>query len=496
MATSYSGRNLGPSSRLTSSLLSHASHIVSYAQSRISVVDDYVSGMQTAVLSLIAPTITPEFPTGASAPAVQIPPVPEFSEPVWIAPGFPSALIATLDVGDLEVEPFDIDPPTLTYGTAPAPFSAPLPDAPGINLVFDDPTLTVTLPAAPDLLSINVLPFDGLNLPTLDADVPVLTAVEPSIREYVPGAQYTSALLSALQSTLEERISAGGTGINQDVENAIWNRGREREAIAQRDAILKLEQMEGLGYAMPPGIYLDARLRIITESDYAERGLSREVMIKSAELELDNVKHALTTATQLEGQLLDYNNAVEQRMFDASRYVTEAGVSIYNAKVQAFGQMVDIYRAKVGAYEALVRAEVSRVDAYRATVAAEEAKANVNRALVDQYRVQVDAALSNIRIYEAEIAGIQAKAEIEKTKIMVFGEQVRGYTAQVNAYTAGVEGFRATVQAETSKQQAYQSQVDAFRARVEANAKQIDSRIAAYTGLITAKSAEIGRAHV
>lgn len=476
--------------RLTNSLLGTANGLIVYARQRMSAVDQFVSELSTSVLNLQAPSITPVFTPGASAPAISIPDAPAFSTPVWYAPGFPIAFTDVISTGDLEVEPFDIDPPVINYGTAPALFEGVVPDAPGVNLEFADPTLTVNLPAPPSLLSLSVEKFSGLNLPTFDAADPVLTAVEPSIREYVPGAQYTSALLSGLQATLLDRITTGGTGLSQEVENAIWDRGREREARSQDDAVRALEQMESLGYALPPGMYLEARVRILTESDYANRGLSREVMIKSAELQLDNVKHALTTATQLEGTLIDYTNKVEQRVFDATRYATEAGISIYNAKVQAYQAMVETYRAKVQAYQALVQAEVSRVEAYRAQIAAEQIKAQINSTLVEQYKVQADIALSNIEIYKAEIAGIQAKAQIEQTKVAVYGEQVRGFTARVNAYTAGVEAYRATIQGEAIKQEAYKTQVEGFSARVNASVAQINARIETYKARITAKEAE------
>lgn len=475
---------------LDNTLLSRANGVVAFAQERTTYVDAFIANMQSAVLTLVAPTITPEFPTGGALPATSIPEPPTFETPVWVSPDIPTAFTEVLDIDDLQIEPFDIEAPLITYGTAPTPFTGSLPDAPGINLAFDDPTLSVTLPAAPDLLTLNVRPFSGIDIPTFDAAAPTLDIVAPSIREYTPGAQYTSELLTTLQSTLVDRIQNGGTGLG-DAELAIWERGREREARAGADAVRKLDQMESLGYALPPGIYLDARLKIITETDYAERGHSREVMIESARLQLENVKNALSVATQLEGQLIDYTNAVEQRLFESTRYATEAGVTIYNARVQAFAASVDAFRARVAVYEAQVRAETQKVEAYRAEIAAEEAKARVNQSLVEQYRAQIDAALSSIRIYEAQIAGIQAKVDIEKTRVMIFGEQVRGYTAQVNAYTAGVEAFRASMQAEQTKQQVYQSQVEAFTARVNASARQIDARVSAYRGRIEAKTAEI-----
>lgn len=479
----------GPTNTLTSTLLGNASSIVAYAHGRVHVVDSFIGQLSNAVLSLQAPIITPEFPTGGVLPAIAVPEPPEFEAPVWVAPAMPSAFAEVLNLGDLEVEAFDIDPPEVLFGTAPAPFVGVMPDAPGINIDFEDPDLVVELPAPPALLALSVSSFAGINMPTFDEAAPTLEIVEPSIREYVPGAEYTSALLTALEQSLLERIQNGGTGIG-DAELPIWERGREREARAAADALAKLDQMEALGYAFPPGIYLDARIKIITETDYAERGHSREVMIKSAEMQLENVKHALTTAVQVEGQLLDHTNAVEQRLFESSRYATEAGIAIHNAKVQAFTALVEVYRSKVGVYEALVRAETQKVEAYKAQIGAEEAKARVNQALVDQYRAQIEAALSNVKVFEARIAGIQAKADIEKTKVMIFGEQVKGYATQVNAYTAGVEAFRAGLLTEQTKQQVYQAQVDAFNARVNASVRQIEARISAYKGRIDAKTAE------
>jgi len=460
------------------------------AATEIARVADYTLQLAGIVAGMAPAVITPTFST-VDAPAVSIVATPDFQQIVWESPAAPTAFTDTLTITDLMPAPFDDSPPTLTFGSAPAAFSELAPDAPAINLSYVDPTLSISLPATPNLLSISVTPFDGVTMPTFTATDPVLALTAPSVREYVPGSQYTSALLTSVAATLQDRIENGGTGLNSDVENAIWDRGREREYRAQRDAIADLERMESLGYALPPGTYLDARIKITTETDYALRGHSREVMIKQAELEQSNVLAALQTAQQLEGQMLNYTNSVEQRLFDATKYATEAGISIYNAQVQAYASLVDVYKTKVQIYTAQIQAEMSRVEAYKAQIEAEKVKADVNTALVSQYKAMAEVSLSNIEIYKAQIAGIQTKAEIEKTKIEIYGEQVKAYGAKINAYTAGVEGFRATLQAEQTKQQVYQSQVEAYSAKVTAAAKQVDSRIAAFRGQIDAKNIEL-----
>lgn len=460
------------------------------ALQEVAATNNYLVALANATVGLNPPVITPVFPTTPSAPPLLSANPPTMQEVVWELPTIPAPFTGSLDVGNYLPEPFDQDPPTLAYGTAPADFTEALPDAPGVNLTFETPNLSVTLPAPPSLLSLNTYTFGGITMPTIDSNIPTLNVAAPTVVQYVPGSMYTSSLLQNASSILQDYIVNGGTGLPPDVEEALWNRGRDREYRAMGDAIAELERMEALGYAFPPGVYISARTKIATEMGYTATTLSREVAIENAKLEQENIKWAMQTAVQLEGQLIQYNNQVEQRLFEATKYATEAGIQIYNAQVQAYAAYLDAYKTKVAIYEAQIRGELAKVEAYKAQVDAENAKAQINTALVAQYKTQVDAALANVEIFKAEIQAIQLKAEIEKMKIEIFGEQVKAYGSKVNAYTAGVEGFRAKVQAEASKQDAFRSQVQAYSAEVEAGTKTIMAKIEEYKARIDAKNAE------
>lgn len=465
--------------------------IVAYAQSRAGAADNYILQLGQLTASLTPPTITPITTTIPSAPAPITTPLPDMQDIVWIAPGMPTSFSGTLSVDALMPEPFDDDPPALIIPAAPAENFGNVPDAPGVELTFDYPTLDFSLPAAPSLLSISVSRFNGLDLPTAPDDtVPELTLVAPSIREYTPGAGYTSSLLTALKATLEDRIVNGGTGLAPDVEQAIWDRGREREVRQFQDQLDELERLAGMGFALPTGIYLDARLKLQTEAAAQIVGHSREVMIKQAELEQQNVQRALELAINLEGKLMDYTNAVEQRIFESCRYATEAGISVYNARVQAYTAYLDAYKTKIEIYKARIQGELAKVDAYKTEIEAERAKAEVNSALVEQYKAQIQAALANVDVYKAQVDIIRTKAEIEKTKVEVFGEQIKAYSTKVNAYTANVEAFRARIQAEVSKQEAYKSRVSVYSAQVDAAAKVVDAKVAEFKGNLEAKQIE------
>lgn len=450
----------------------------------------YIAALGNVAQAMELPEITAGVVDTPESPVFLSTTPPTLNTITWTLPGFPQAFTGDLDISNLMPEPFDGDAPQLVFPTAPVPGFGDVPDAPGINVPSGDPQLNISLPAAPSLLSLNVGTFDGIQMPAIDLDVPEFTVVAPSIQQYTPGSGYTSSLLTSLKDHLLGSITNGGTGLNPDVEGAIWDRGREREYKQAADALADLERMEVMGFSMPPGVYMDGRLKVQMELSKNIAGHSREVMIKQAELELANVQQALQTASVVEAKSQDINNLIEQRSFDAARYATEAAIAIYNAKVQAYQSYVETYRTKAAIYESQVRAELGRVEAYRTEIAAEQAKAQINQSRVEQFRIMTDAALSAVEVYKAEIAGIQAKADIERLKIQIFGEQVRAHGNEVNAYTAQVEGFRAAVGAEASKQEAYRSAVSAYGAHVEASGKAIDARIAEYTAKLRTKEME------
>lgn len=464
--------------------------ITEYALDRTESADSYIAALAAASAGLTPPAITPVFPTGGTAPTPITVATPTFNTITFTSPVAPSAFVGELEIEDIMPEPFEEAAPVLSFGAAPT-FAETAPDAPSVNFTFEDPELDLTLPSVPSLLSLNIATFNGMDLPAaIDSTIPELTVTAPSQIGYTPSAAYTSALLTEVQSSLLDRIQNGGTGLNAAAENAIWERGRERENRQKADALLALDQMESLGYALPPGAYADARIKIETEMGHAVAGHSREVMIKQAELELENVKQALALSQTLESTLIQNANAAEQRLFEAARYATQAGIEIYNARVKAYASYLDAFKTRVQIYEAQIRGEMAKVEAYKAEVEAENAKAQVNTALVQQYKAQVEAAMSGVEVYKARIQGIQTKASIEKLKTEIFGEQVKAYGAKVNAYSAGVEGFRALVNAEASKQEAYKARVQAYTATVEAQVKQIEARIQAFRGQIEAKNAQ------
>lgn len=455
-----------------------------------SAAGSYASTLQSLAASLTAPTITPVFPKGTDAPPISVPGKPAILGFSWNVPGLPAAFNRSLNIDGYLPDTFDEQPPILKFGNAPANFTGTPDVAPGIDTNFEFPAdPEIAFPPAPRLLTVQTYTFDGVTIPEFAGDIHELQIADPVVYPYVAGEGYSSTLLTKILDVLDQRLN-GGTGLPPEVEYAIWDRGREREARQFADSKADLERMESLGYAFPPGVWLDANIKLQNEYAAQSYGFSREVMIKQAELEQANIRQALEQTTVLESKLIDQYNQVEQRVLEGAKYMTQAGVETYNAKVRAYQAYVEAYRTKAAIYEAQIRGILAKVEAYKAEVQAEEIKAQINTALVQQYKAQIDAQMALVEIYKAELSAIQTKASIEKLKIDIYGEQIKAFVGTVNAYTAQVEGYKAGIGAETAKMEAFKSQVDAYSAQVGAQVKVIDAKIAEYKGWIEAKQSE------
>lgn len=472
--------------------LGSPSGFIAQAQAQVAAVGQFAQALAAlgAGLAGTGPQVPIPSGEGNAPPALQ----PQGTGGSASIPGVtyqgPGGFSRQVEIPEFPV--FNGEAPAIRELTPPVFEAGVIPELPPVSIPSSVGTVDVVLPPVPPLLSLTFASFDGVTLPPAPTDaVPDLLLVEPAPLDYTPGTQYTSALLTQLRTVLESRITNGGTGLPPDVEQAIWDRAREREIKALEDGVLALEAMEASGMAFPPGVYLDARIKLETEFGKTTIGLSRDIAIEQAKLELTNVQEALRVAVQLEGQYLQYISQWERLAFDAARTTVESAVQIYAAKVDAYKALVDAYRTKIAIYEASVRAELAKVEVYRARIAAEQAKADVNTALVAQYKVQVDAALSAVEVFKARVVGIQAQAALEQTKVQAYAEQIRAYTARANAYTAEVEGYRAATQTEIAKQDAYRTKVEAFRALVEATGRVADARIAEFNGYVNAYEAEV-----
>lgn len=430
--------------------------------------------------SLVEPTL-PSLPGAPTLPTISFaapaePGAFEIAEPTLVIDSFE------------EVAPTTTFPvaPTLSYGTVPAiPSVATItvPDAP-----------VITLPATPTYLALNIPTFAGVDLHpewmTKFDNIPVLNLVAPTPYSYALGAKYASTLLTTLQSVLLTRL-AGGTGLAPAIEQALWDRARSRETqigLANEAEIMR--NSEAFGFKLPTGT-LAVQLREAQQGYYDKLStLSRDISIKQADLEQENLKQTIAAGMDLESKLIDYAYKLENLAFENAKAYAQNAIDAYNAAVKEYEALLGVYQVYSTSYKTIIEAELAKVEVYKTQMAAEQAKADVNKTLVEQYKATIEASMSQVEIYRAQIGGAQALVQIEQTKIGAAGEQIKAYVAQINAETSKLEAYKAGVDAEVSKVEVYKTKASVFGVTVNAQADVARLELGRYQALAQIKSME------
>lgn len=438
------------------------------------------------------PTISATW-TSLAEPLMEYPDPPPTLPPIeFAAPTEPAAFAITEPT--ITIDSFAEIAPTTTFPSAPTASFGAVPTVPSAADVALPTMGALSFPSVPTYLALDIPTFGGVDLHeawlTKFDTIPTLTLVAPTPYSYAPGAEYASALLTGLKAVLTARLT-GGTGLAPAVEQALWDRARSRETqigLANEAEIMR--NSEAMGFMLPTGV-LAAQLREAQQAYYDKlSGLSRDISIKQAELEQENLKQTIAAGMDLEGKLIDYSFKLEQLAFESAKTAAENAIQSYNAQVEQYKALLSVYQVYADAYKTIISAELAKVEAYKAQMQAELSKAEVNKALVEQYKATIEAQMSYVEIYKAEIGGAQALVQLEQLKIAAAGEQIKAYVAKVNGFTAEVEGYKAGVDAEVSKLEVYKTKAGVFASTVSAQADVARLELGRYQALAQVKSME------
>ena len=481
-----------------------------YANEAFESAMDFLDELQQAAGSVDIPTVSITWDPLPDIPSMKIATAPD---PVVIEPVFPNAPadfvpgpIAPPSVDEPPV--FNVPDPTVNFPNKPSPDDpGDVPEAPATDINFtypDEPV--ITLPDAPVLEDILLPTAPTLSYPDFTATMPQDTLGEPTFNFQFQEEEYDSELLAAIQAELIDRIVNGGTGLPVNVEQAIWDRGRDRE-----DQLL-IKAVEGVrdefakrGHTLPPGEEYNKIADVHLETVSKLASFNREVTIKQAELEQANIQHAITETIKLESNLIDNWNDIMQRKFAVAQYTQEASLNVFNARVALYNTRIQAYNIQATVFNILVSAEIAKIEAYKAELEGQRLITEINRTNVQIYSEQVAALQTQINLYTAQLEGVKTKLDAEKTKIDIYLGEMQGYTAKIAAISEEYKAYKIEVDAETSKVDLYSARVGAYSERIKAYAAEVDAvksisdiqvaqeriRLDSYLGKLQAFSEEI-----
>ena len=446
--------------------------------------------------TLTAPVLSPvnlDLPTEPDT-------APEFLPISPIDPGQVPTLTATSPTLTLPTLPsqaaeFTVTPPSITtdftFPDLPAELVNPVILAPTLPDRTEPTAATVALPSFEA-----VAPTGDLTAPTDLAGqmVAAYNDIHPAMVATLSAHQdawlsrhnpqfFTQ--LARIEDQLETYL-AGGTGLSAAVEDAIYERAKDKDiAEARRVTRAAYANAAARGFTIPDGAAFsqDARARQAAADNLARS--ANEIAIKQAEMEQANLQFAVTTSTGLRQAMLSaslsyHSNliGINGQALDYAKTVVGYVVEVYNLTVRAFGAKLEAYRAEAAVYDTRLRAALADLERYRVEIDALQALTNVDRAKVDVYRAQLGALETRAQIYRTQVQTIVEQASLEKMKIDLFRTRVDAYVATVQGKRAEYDGYNAAINGQEALVRIYGTQVDAWKAEIDGFRANIDAQAA------------------
>lgn len=443
-----------------------------------------------------------------------------------------------------EFEPVVMDPTTPVNPMGPTTPISPI--VPGSAPVFTDVPLSpneptkpsalrefmgrapvintsVVLPAAPALIPVTAPDVTArteprapqVMLPSFSATMPGDNVVAPTdlagsfsaaYREAAPSTitminGYVDAQLIKINPRYHEQMGAiesqldkylkGGTGLSTKVEDAIYNRARERNEVeAARARNAAWSEAASRGFTLPTGALVSSVARARQEGANNNAKSATDIAVAQAEMEQKNLQFAVTTSTGLRtsviNAMLSYMQnatALNGQAIEYSKTVLSSIIEMYNTSVKMYSAKLDAYKAEAAVYETRLKSAMAGVELYRVEVAALQAMTQVDHAKVEVYQARIAARGAEINVYKTQVEAVVAAASLEKLKLELFQSTVQAYGAEVQAKTAEWNGYSAAWQGEVAKSNDFRAKAEAFRAKVDGYKANIEGQAKVAEGI-------------
>lgn len=422
-------------------------------------------------------------PTGANLSDIDttgLPSKPNVSYSVESAPSKPELnTVAPPSIG--AAPSFNANFPTIELPNTPSPFTE---TAPSKTVEYQAPDMpdapVLEIPTAPTLRTLRLPDAPSVNLPTFDKDAPTENLSAPNSVITFDEEMYSSSMTTKVQDKLLYDLENGTGGLPTFVEQALWDRDRDRQqSLTETEKLVAITEFASRGFSLPAGS-LDSRLQQITRDGHAKLSeSSRERAIEQAKRAYEHLQFVLKTAVEQESQLMSYANSVAQRAFEVQRAAFDMTVSVFNAKVNLYNARTQAYQIEASVFKERVAAELTKIELFRAQLEGQKLIGELNLQDLGAYKTAIASIEAIAQVYKTEVEAQTAKADVQKIGLQAYGLEIEAYKSKAQAKAIEFDSFSNAVNAELAKVRLFEGEVNAF-----------NSQVNAYSSLVNAESAK------
>ncbi|MBF0487802.1 MAG: hypothetical protein HQK98_06545 [Nitrospirae bacterium] len=364
----------------------------------------------------------------------------------------------------ITVSDFTDTVPALNYPTAPTLTTPDVPTKPILNAVTVPDKPSLTMPKAPDIAGLSFPDNPGFEFEGFTASAPTDNVGEPTNLFYYNEAEFQSLLQNPVITALINDI-AGGLVPDEALD---YNLAISRIDNETQKALAETRRtFTQSGFSMPTGAMIAAMQASLLNSNNQKITAVSDHALKISGLKIDNRKAALDKSIQYEDILRKFFGSLWERTLNAAKYLNDAGIAVYNARIEHFKQKLAAYTTDLQVYSEKIKALSVKAEIYKAEISVVQVQSEVQKTQVAVYQAQLSAVESQIKIYQTTMEAAKIGVEINAEIVKSFGIEVEAYKSVISANQLQIEEYKAATSAENLKLEPYKAGVEGYKAGIE-----------------------------
>ncbi len=384
---------------------------------------------------------------------------------------YTSTLPAVWLVGALD--PFTETVPDSLDPTAPTAGSFTPPSGHDVAEVAIPTWEDKDLPTAITLLEVSIDAPPVMEIDVVDLTVPELDIVLPTNPFTYVEETYSSDLLTSIEALLSSDVEYGGYGINPDDEQRLYDRAEERESKLAAVAINQARKgIAARGFPVPPGSLYATEHVILSQNIVSLSQLSREILLKRADLYVTARQFAIQQGLDLEKALITYTSAKQERALKAIQTAAELVIQFHNAAVQLFELKTVLTKLELAIHQEQLATAAAKLQEYGQKLAYVDMTEKRNQVRLEQYNQQLETCKVFYEAQKAQAIYAQLSMELENLKLEASKEQANIYAIEVRAKADEYDMYRTAWEAEETKQKVFVQKLAAHDQKLETIVKE------------------------
>lgn len=442
-----------------------------FAQNAYDLAIEKLEDLQDFVVPDVPLSLSYTFDTSVAEFTPPAAPTREIDE--FVNPDAPADVSIDLPSLDLSQVPALPDAPELPVYSAPARPDISLPAAPDLSVELDDLVLpdapSYTLPDAPTFYELNLPEVPDLTIPAYDIERPDFQDIDIDRAPFVFNeAPYDETMVDAIKAKVTVMLQ-GGTGLDADTEQALFDRARGRDDLQTNKAVDEVyNEYSARGFSIPNGVMFKNIDIARQEGQNRTAATSRDIYIQAQTVEIENLRFAVAQGIALEQVLISLHLAVQERAFQVLRYAREAYLQIINAEIARANLQAQIFQTDAQVYRDRIQAELAKVEVYRAEIEGQRAIGEINVQLVQRYEAQLRGVLAMVDVYKTQVEAVSVQAQLNTQRIEAKKAEADVFKSQVDAYEASWRGFTAQVEGELGNVRTGEIAAQTYLSRIQA----------------------------